>query len=60
MNKKTDLSNLDSWSISSGLVFDQPKCKCLRVTRKTQLVIYPYKIKDNELTTTSAEKDLGF
>ena len=56
---QTDLSNLDSWSTSSGLVFNQLKCKCLRVTRKTQPVIYPYTIKDNELTTTSAEKDLG-
>ena len=56
---QTDLSNLDSWSTSSGLVFNQLKCKCLRVTRKTQPVIYPYTIKDNGLTTTSAEKDLG-
>ena len=56
---QTYLSNLDSWSTSSGLVFSQLKCKCLRITRKTQPVIYPYKINDNELITTSAEKDLG-
>ncbi|CAB4027594.1 Hypothetical predicted protein [Paramuricea clavata] len=56
---QTDLSNLDSWSTSSGLVFNQLKCKCLRVPRKNQPVLYPYTIKDNELTTTSAEKDLG-
>ena len=56
---QSDLSNLENWSTSSGLVFNQLKCKCLRVTRKIQPTTYPYKIKDKELTTTSLEKDLG-
>ena len=56
---QTDISNLDSWSTSSGLVFNQEKCKCLRITRKTQTVYHPYKIKDKELTETSKEEDLG-
>ena len=56
---QNDLSNLEKWSSTSGLVFNQLKCKCLRVTRKTQPVTYPYHIKDKELTTTSFEKDLG-
>jgi hypothetical protein len=56
---QSDLSNLENWSTSSGLVFNQLKCKCLRVTRKIQPTTYPYKIKDKELTTTSVEKDLG-
>ena len=40
-------------------MFNQLKYKCLRVTRKTQPVAYPYQIKDKKLTTTSVEKDLG-
>ena len=56
---QTDLSNLEKRSSTSGLVFNQLKCKCLRVTRKTQPVTYLYHIKDKELTTTSFEKDLG-
>ena len=56
---QSDLSNLENRSTSSGLVFNQLKCKCLRVTRKIQPTTYPYKIKDKELTTTSVEKDLG-
>ena len=56
---QSDLSNLENWSTSSGLVFNQLKCKCLRVTRKILPTTYPYKINDKELTTTSVEKDLG-
>jgi hypothetical protein len=56
---QSDLSNLENRSTSSGLVFNQLKCKCLRVTRKIQPTTYPFKIKDKELTTTSVEKDLG-
>ena len=39
-------------------MYNQLKCKCLRVTRKTQSVTYPYQIKDKGPTTTSVEKDL--
>jgi hypothetical protein len=56
---QSDLSNLENWSTSSGLIFNQLKCKCLRVNRKIQPTTYPYKIKDKELTTMSVEKDLG-
>ena len=34
---QSDLNNLDSWSTSGDLAFNQQlECKCLRVTRKTQ------------------------
>ena len=56
---QSDLSNLEKRSSTSGLVFNQLKCKCMRVTRKTQPVTYPYQIKDKQLTTTTVEKDLG-
>ncbi len=56
---QVDLQNLDSWSCSSGLVFNELKCKCMHVTRKTDPIIYPYNINNRELTKTSTEKDLG-
>ena len=30
-----DLSNLESWSSTSGLPFNQSKCRSLSITRKT-------------------------
>ena len=33
---QNDLTKLNSWSTSSGLTFNQLKCKCLHVTRKIQ------------------------
>ena len=56
---QSDLTKLNSWSTSSGLAFNQLKCKCLRVTRKTQPIIYEYTIKNKEMSTTTMEKDLG-
>ncbi len=40
-------------------MFNELKCKCMHVTRKTDPIIYPYKINNRELTTTSTEKHLG-
>ena len=54
---QSDLTKLNSWSTSSGLAFNQLKCKCLRVTRKTQPIIYEYTIKNKEMSTTTMEKD---
>jgi hypothetical protein len=31
---QSDLDNLEEWLTSSGLVFNQNKCKCQRITRK--------------------------
>ena len=38
---QADLQTLDSWSSSSGLVFNELKCRCMYVTRKTDPIIYP-------------------
>lgn len=38
---QTNISNLDSRSTSSGLVFNQEKCKCLRITRQIQPDCHP-------------------
>ena len=54
-----DLNNLESWSKSSGLVFNEEKCKSISITRCSQPISHPYCIKGKELTPITAEKDLG-
>ena len=54
-----DLNNLESWSNSCGLVFNEEKCKSLSITRCNEPIVYPYKIKGKQLTLTPTEKDLG-
>ncbi|CAB3990931.1 Hypothetical predicted protein [Paramuricea clavata] len=56
---QSDLSSLENWSTSSGLVFNQDKCKCQRVTRKKNPIKYEYKINNKSLVVTEKEKDLG-
>ena len=53
-----DLNNLESWSNSCGLVFNEEKYKSLSITRCNEPIIYPYKIKGKQLTSTPTEKDL--
>ncbi len=54
-----DLDNVDNWSSTSGINFNELKCKCLHITRKTKPTIHPYSINGKKLETTSVEKDLG-
>ena len=54
-----DLDGLETWSISSGLQFNQDKCKSQRITRKKTPVEFTYRINDKTLEVTTAEKDLG-
>ena len=54
-----DLNNLESWSNSCGLVFNEEKYNSLSITRCNEPIIYPYKIKGKQLTSTPTEKDLG-
>jgi hypothetical protein len=56
---QSDLDNLEEWSTSSGLVFNQIKCKCHRITRKKITTEFPYTIKNKTLAVTTEEKDLG-
>ncbi|CAB3998163.1 Hypothetical predicted protein [Paramuricea clavata] len=56
---QSDLDNLEEWSTSSGLVFNQNKCKCQRITRKKTTTEFPYTIKNKTLAVTTEEKDLG-
>ena len=56
---QSDLNRLENWSASSGLVFNQDKCKCHRVTRKKNPIKHEYKINSKSLIVTEKEKDLG-
>ena len=54
-----DLGNLEHWSKSSGLGFNEDKCKCQCITRKSCPVQVPYILNESPLSVTSYEKDLG-
>ena len=54
-----DLDNLKEWSTSSGLVFNQNKCKCQNISRKKTITEFPYTLKNKILAVTTDEKDLG-
>ena len=56
---KSDLLSLVNWSRSSGLQFNQSKCKLQRITRKKKPALYDYSFNGKNLETVDAEKDLG-
>ena len=56
---QSDLDNLEEWSTSSGLVFNQNKCKCQKISRKKTITKFPDTIKNKTLAVTTEEKDLG-
>ena len=56
---QTDLRRFETWSQTSGLVFNEAKCKAQRITRKTKPIISTYKLNNTLLGTYAAEKDLG-
>lgn len=54
-----DLSALESWSLGSGLQFNEEKSHVQIITRKTKPVITTYMMNDISLQSTSNERDLG-
>ena len=54
-----DLGKLATWSQSSGLLFNEAKCKAQHVTRKTKPILSSYKLNNTPLKLYAAEKDLG-
>ncbi len=54
-----DLRSLERWSATSGLVFNQDKCKCQHISRRKTVTEFPYTIKNRALAVTPEEKDLG-
>ena len=56
---KSDLNDLVSWSESSGLIFNQSKCKYQWITRKKSPVQPTFIINETPLESCDTEKDLG-
>ena len=56
---QSDLNDLVSWSESSGLIFNQSKCKYQCITRKKSPVQPTYIINETPLESCDTEKDLG-
>ena len=54
-----DLGKLATWSQSSGLLFNEAKCKAQHITRKTKPILSSYKLNNTALEWYAAEKDLG-
>ena len=54
-----DLSNLESWSIASGLSFNASKCHSQLVSRKTKPIINVYHMNGAPLDSINCERDLG-
>ena len=56
---QSDLNDLVSWFESSGLIFNQSKCKYQCITRKKTPVQPTYIINETPLESCDTEKDLG-
>ena len=54
-----DLSNFEKSSTNVNLALNVSKCKVLRVTRKHNQIVYPYKLHDTLLESSDCERDLG-
>ena len=56
---QTDLTNLHTWSMASGLGFSESKCHAQSITRKKYPICTNYKINDIPLQSMCCERDLG-
>ena len=54
-----DLSNSESWSLTSGLLFNKSKCRSQSITRKTRPITTSHKMDNVHLETTKFERDLS-
>ena len=56
---QSDLDNLQTWSLASGLPFNEKKCKSQRITRKIMPITNNYKLNTLNIQQTDSERDLG-
>ena len=56
---QNDLNALEKWEQDWSMEFNSDKCEVLRITRKRNPVIFPYKLHNKELNVTNAAKYLG-
>ena len=53
---QNDLYALEKWEQDWSMEFNSDKCEVLRITRKRNPVIFPYKLHNKELNVTNAAK----
>ena len=56
---QNDLYALEKWEQDWSMEFNSDKCEVLRITRKRNPVIFPYKLHNKELNVTNAATYLG-
>ena len=56
---QNDLHALEQWEQDWSMEFNSDMCEVLRITRKRNPVIFPYKLHKKELNVTNAAKYLG-
>ena len=56
---QNDLHALEQWEQDWSMEFNSDKCEVLRISRKRNPVIFPYKLHKKELNVTNATKYLG-
>jgi len=56
---QTDLLNLEKWESSWSMEFNAGRCEIIRITKKNNTILYPYKLHGVELRTTEQTKYLG-
>ena len=56
---QSDLDNLQTWSLASGLPFNEKKCESQRITRKIMPITNNYKLNTLNIQQTDSERDLG-
>ena len=54
-----DLDNLSSWSVASGLAFNDKKYKLQTITRKHKPICTSYEVNGNTIKSCEEERDLG-
>ena len=54
-----DLGKLATWSQSSGLLFNEAKCKAQHITRKTKPILSSYKLNNTALERSFSRKRSG-
>jgi hypothetical protein len=56
---QNDLLTLEKWEENWSMEFNADKCEVIRISKKKNNIIYPYKLHNTELKTTNNAKYLG-
>ena len=56
---QTDLHKLEEWESNWSMEFNPEKCEVIRVTKKKNPIIFPYKLHNIELKSARTAKYLG-